>query len=46
MIRRFGVVDKIPAFQLGSPGPIPGKVKDYNFYFLNCDSSPNIIRNL
>ena len=31
MIRRRGVVGRVPAFQPGGPGLIPGEVRNFNF---------------
>ena len=30
-IRRRGVVGRVPAFQTGGPGSIPGEVRNFNF---------------
>ena len=30
-IRRRGVVGRVPAFQPGGPGSIPGRVRNFNF---------------
>ena len=32
LIRRRGVVGRLPAFQPGGPGSIPGGVRNFNYY--------------